>query len=69
MKQIENDRFVDYVMFMRDGHVIDLSGMTVIEAGEFVSEIERLANEGTRLVCGVRFIVQGAGKPARQLES
>jgi len=50
-------------MFMRDGHVIDVSGMTPEDLWQFVGELERLNREGVRLANGIEFIVEGETFP------
>ena len=45
-----NSRFVAARVFLRDGKVIDISGMDVDEAARFVTEIERLTYQGVVIV-------------------
>lgn len=47
---IRESHFCSTWVFLRDGKVIDLSGMHVDDAAQFVSEIERLTNQGVVIV-------------------
>ena len=50
-------------MFMRDGRVVDVSGMTPEDLAQFVTEIERLNREGVHITNGIEFIVEGESFP------
>lgn len=50
-------------MFLRDGRVIDVSGMDSDDLTAFITEIERLNSEGVRIMHGVEFIVEGETFP------
>jgi hypothetical protein len=44
------EHFVAARVFLRDGKVVDLSGMHVDDAAQLVAEIERLTNQGVIIV-------------------
>jgi hypothetical protein len=67
---IVESHFLNTWVFLRDGKVIDLSGMQVDEAARFVAEIERYTNQGVVIVEGGDEVgARRAAAPLRVRES
>jgi hypothetical protein len=55
---ITDSHFDNALVFLRDGHVIDLHGMSVDDGTQFIHEIERVTNQGVVIVARVESIAR-----------